>query len=244
MTKQTKGLCKYCGKEYTRTGMLRHLTACKEKAIRFEQAKEKMKYYELILYGKYDKDYWLIIKISENATLNDLDQFIRDIWVECCGHLSAFEIDDQRYEKMPDRDIYWGRSPKSMNYKLKNILQQGMDLNYEYDFGSTTELIISVKDYYEAPKEKEQITILSRNNAPVFICSVCEKNEAAWINTERYYDRMSFLCNECLEKIDEGEEIDVNPDYLLPICNSPRMGTCGYEGSQYYPDQFEPDKNE
>ena len=36
-------------------------------------------------------------------------------------------------------------------------------------------------------------------------------------------------------------------NFFLPICNSPRMGVCGYEGSASYPDQFLPDdemKNE
>ena len=28
MAKSTRGYCKYCGKEYTRTGMLKHLQSC------------------------------------------------------------------------------------------------------------------------------------------------------------------------------------------------------------------------
>ena len=30
-------------------------------------------------------------------------------------------------------------------------------------------------------------------------------------------------------------------DFVLNVCNSPRMGVCGYEGSEIYPDQFEQD---
>ena len=92
MGKSTRGYCKYCGKEYTRTGMVKHLQTCKRRVDLYEKATETEKYFELLLYGAYNKDYWLIIQIKENATLDDLDQFIRDIWVECCGHLSAFEI--------------------------------------------------------------------------------------------------------------------------------------------------------
>ncbi|MBU5480613.1 hypothetical protein KQI91_05160 [Blautia sp. MSJ-19] len=33
------------------------------------------------------------------------------------------------------------------------------------------------------------------------------------------------------------------PDLWLPICNSPGMGVCGYEGSKIYPNQFETDKD-
>lgn len=247
MAKQTRGFCKYCGKEYTRTGMVKHLVACKERAKQCESAKEKAKYFELVLYGKYDKDYWLIIQIKENATLKDLDQFIRNIWVECCGHLSAFEVYGQRYESMPAEDSFWGEPAKRMNYKLKSVFEQGMQIEYEYDYGSTTELIICVQGYYNAPNHKEKITILSRNNPPQFVCSICGENTAVWINPEGFYEGTSFLCDECLEKIEEGnmetdEEFDFDTDFLLPVCNSPRMGVCGYEGSDCYPEQFEPDK--
>lgn len=48
-----------------------------------------------------------------------------------------------------------------------------------------------------------------------------------------------FWCEECLDKVEEEE-----PENLLPICNSPRMGVCGYEGSELYSDKFEPDKSD
>ena len=248
MAMQTKGCCKYCAKEYTRTGIVKHLVSCKERKTQLDNLKKKVSCYELVLYGKYNKDYWLVIQVNENATLKDLDQFIRDIWVECCGHLSAFEIYGQRYEAFPYEDSFWGEPSKSMAYKLKDILEQGMKIEYEYDYGFTTEIMITVQDYYDAPAQKEKITILSRNKKPQFICSKCGNHIAAWIDSERFYDEDPFLCEECLEKYEEGEmdeegeECSFNIECLLPICNSPRMGVCGYEGSSYYPEEFKPDK--
>ena len=115
MGKSTRGYCKYCGKEYTRTGMVKHLQTCKRRVDLYEKATETEKYFELLLYGVYNKDYWLIIQIKENATLDDLDQFIRDIWVECCGHLSAFEINGVSYEKEPDDDFCWDEPAEVRN---------------------------------------------------------------------------------------------------------------------------------
>ena len=85
MGKQSKGRCRYCQAEYTRAGMIRHTATCKEmqetgKAVDVKQCG----YYILSITGKYDRDYWLIIECKENATLKDLDQFLRDIWLECC----------------------------------------------------------------------------------------------------------------------------------------------------------------
>lgn len=59
MGKSTRGYCKYCGKEYTRTGMVKHLQTCKRRVDLYEKATETEKYFELLLYGAYNKDYWL-----------------------------------------------------------------------------------------------------------------------------------------------------------------------------------------
>jgi hypothetical protein len=40
--------------------------------------------------GAYQKEYWLFLDIALNATLEDLDAFLRQIWLECCGHMSGF----------------------------------------------------------------------------------------------------------------------------------------------------------
>lgn len=234
---QSKGKCKYCGKEYARGYMLRHLASCKERAKRIEaeSSGKKCGYFELVIYGKYDKDYWLIIEVRDTATLEDIDSFLRDIWLECCGHLSAFEIEGESYEVEPDS--FWGQEAKSMNCSLKEVLRKGMVINYEYDFGSTTELVINVHDYRTGHCKEEELTILSRNNAPVFICGVCGKEDAKYIDLDRIYDGNPFLCEECAQLPEQEDE------YLLNVCNSPRMGVCGYEGSSKYPDDFVPDIN-
>lgn len=110
MAKQTNGLCKYCGNKYARSGMLRHLAACSERkaALQKETGSRRSGYYELLVEGKDKPEYWLIIEMKESATLKELDQFIRDIWVECCGHLSAFAIGGQVYEMVPSGGEFWG----------------------------------------------------------------------------------------------------------------------------------------
>ena len=44
-----------------------------------------------------------------------------------------------------------------------------------------------------------------------------------------------WLCEDCAKTHECGEEM------LLPVCNSPRLGVCGYCGSNIYPDRFVPD---
>lgn len=237
MSMQSKGKCKYCGKEYTRGYINRHLASCKERAKRLEMeiSGRRCGYFELGIYGKYEGNYWLLIEVKDTATLEDIDSFLRDIWLECCGHLSAFQIDGCSYEYEPES--FWGKEVKSMDCSLKKVLRKGMVINYEYDFGSTTELLIKVHDHRLGYDKKEKLEILSRNNSKVYTCGICGKRSAAYIDVFRICYGNPFLCEKCSELPSLEEE------YLLRVCNSPRMGVCGYEGSSKYPDQFIPDMN-
>ncbi|MEY8391670.1 hypothetical protein D3Z36_08195 [Lachnospiraceae bacterium] len=234
MAVQTKGKCKYCGKEYTKTYMLRHLSACKEKKIPAAGSK-KCNYFELAIYGRYDKTYWLIVEICEDALLKDLDSFLRAIWLECCGHLSSFNINGVSYESVPVEGLFWGEPAENMNHKLKTLFTKGMKMDYVYDYGSSTDLIIDVHDYREGERRKEKVTILSRNIPPRILCSECQEKEAVMICMECYWENKGFLCRDCLQthECEEG--------MLLAVCNSPRMGVCAYEGSDFYPEEFVPD---
>ena len=237
MNQRVKGKCKYCGKEYTMSYMNKHMGTCKErqKVLASETGNKQCGYFELAICPKYNKDYWLLIEIRETATLKDLDSFLRDIWLECCGHLSTFDIYGTSYDIMPEKDSFWGEPAKSMNYKLETVLRKGMTFGYEYDFGSTTELSITVVNYRVGYHKKEKLTILSRNNPHVHICDECGNKPAAYICPECAWEGKGLLCEDCAKTHECGE------DMLMDVCNSPRMGVCGYMGSDIYPDQFIPD---
>lgn len=163
--------------------------------------------------------------------------------MECCGHLSAFTIHGTQYESCPVTDGFWGEPSKNMNFRLKDVVDVGDSISYEYDFGSTTELMLSIHSRREGEKKNNEIIILSRNNPPKILCSNCEQNEAKWVDPEGYYEDLPFWCDKCLDEENRDEEEEsYELQFLLPICNSPRMGICGYEGSDSYPERFEPDK--
>lgn len=237
MAKHTKGKCKYCGKEYTFSYMNRHLPICEERQKKWAEKTDGKTcgYFELTVHSRYNKDYWLYLEVKETATLRDIDQFLRDIWLECCGHLSSFDICGIRYDVEPQDDPFWGEPAKSMNCKLKSVLEKGMTIGYEYDFGSTTELVITVVNYRIRNCGKEKLIILSRNNPVEILCDECGQRPAVYICTECFYEGSGRLCEDCAGTHECGEEM------LLPVCNSPRMGVCGYCGSDIYPDQFVPD---
>jgi hypothetical protein len=98
-----------------------------------------------------------------------------------------------------------------------------MQLIHEYDFGSTTELTIKVVSEFESTMKTGKVEILARNDPPQIKCSYCD-NRATAICTECIYEDAGWLCDDCAEDHDCGQ------DMMLPVVNSPRTGVCGYTG--------------
>ncbi len=199
--KQQKGPCYLCGREMGKAYMGRHLLAEHFKAV------EDQACYLLKIEDEYSK-YWLFVDIPVTSTLSTLDTFLRAVWLECCGHMSAF---------MPVRSY---GDDFSMSKKIGSF-PQGTIIEYEYDFGSTTTLYITFVQKTTRKKQKAAIRVLARNNPYEFVCARCGK-PATQVDT---YEWPTVLyCDECAEE-EVGED-----GYLLPVVNSPRMGVCGYCG--------------
>lgn len=240
--RQFKGTCQCCGKEYMMSGMLKHLPSCQKR----EAMTGAQDYFDLLVSSDGPKGYWLIVEIKADALLKDLDKFLRDIWLECCGHLSSFSINDIDYDSFVGESYGWGRPAKSQTIKLSKVLQVGDVIDYEYDFGSSTDLTIKVLNLHQGAKRRGKTKLLARNNMPKNNCDVCGTEEAVWINAFGFDEETPlFFCQHCASKAmgeDWDEEDEQEYDFgeeelsLLPVCNSPRMGVCGYEGSDKYPD--------
>jgi len=210
-----KSVCLVCKSEFTEKGMGRHLSAClKKNATQGKQSLTK-KYCFLSVRDAYNRDYFLFLLVSQNATLEDLDDYLRKIWLECCGHMSSFS---------------YGRWQEElhMTTPIREVCGQGGTLIYMYDFGSTTEL--HVKFFREVASSLDigsDIILLSRNAEPVIPCDVCGKYPAAHICTECQWNGDSgWLCEKCAKTHECGDES------FLPVVNSPRAGVCAYTGEE------------
>ncbi len=207
-----KSKCLLCNSEFTSRGIGKHIATCLKKRSEITTNKLAQKYYYICVKDPYNKDYFLFLLISETTTLDDLDGFLRDIWLECCGHMSSFS------------SRRWG-DEISMNTKIKNIANIGNTLNYQYDFGSTTELVIKfIGDYRGLIDDRQNIKILSRNSQVIVPCDKCGNFPAVQICTECQCDGNGWLCKKCVQNHKCDDEM------LLPVVNSPRTGVCGYGG--------------
>ncbi|NLV21155.1 MAG: plasmid pRiA4b ORF-3 family protein [Syntrophomonadaceae bacterium] len=224
MAKTTKGNCLCCGGVFGKTAMSTHLQTCITRKAEYEtdEINKTESYYCIFVQGQYSPQYWIYVDIPANTTLKVLDGFLRDIWLECCGHMSQFIIGKRIYSSYADKEF----GDRSMSTKLSSVLTVGDKFKHEYDLGSTTCLQLKVIAEFSGKKRKKKVRLLARNNPPVIECSYCG-NPATNICCECIYDGQGFLCDTCLEKHECGEEMS------MPIVNSPRSGVCGYTGGIY-----------
>src|SRR5207249_4497386 len=124
----SKGKCNFCQAEFSKAGMTKHLETCKARAASLATAatsspksrKMKTKLFHILVEGYRLPEYWMHLEIPGNATLADLDNFLRRTWLECCGHLSAFSIGNVSYSSGAEMisGSFWDSGDKNMSVKL------------------------------------------------------------------------------------------------------------------------------
>jgi len=205
---ESLGNCFVCGAELGKIKMKNHVIKahCAGDAEAGEPA------LLLKVEGAYEPEYWLLLDVAAKASLKKLNEFLRRIWLECCGHMSLFLDADGNKIGMT---------------KQIGDLTPGDRIEYQYDMGSTTELVITALAQTRRPAQKGAVRLLARNAPPRFECARCGR-PAGFIYTDYDSDdpEAKYYCEECVnaQKLEE--------DYLLPITNSPRMGVCAYDGEQ------------
>lgn len=216
MSKQkSEGKCSFCDNTFSKSGMTKHLASCEQRTDASKTLSgQKTKLFHLVVEGRDLPEYWMHLEVSAKATLEDLDSFLRNIWLECCGHLSAFTIEGENYDDEGGLEVTLGEA-----------LSPGMKFYHEYDFGSTTELALKVVSEREGQVSDKSILLMARNNPPLIVCNSCGK-PATQVCVDCLWDGEGWLCNKCAKKHECGE------DMLLPAVNSPRVGMCGYTGGE------------
>ena len=235
----TEGNCLYCSKSYPGITMTRHLESCEKRKNFYLEMNKKINkkskeeqsniVFLLSISSKYYPEYWMFVEVDGASKLKTIDKFLRDTWLECCGHLSMFTIKGQRYESQldPIPDPFFNENSKTMVQSTSSIFQPGINIDYVYDYGSSTELLLKVISDIPGKIVGKKVKLVARNNELVFKCTKCKKEIATKICTvcilKKDRSRASF-CNNCVDLHSCGEEM------ALPIVNSPRSGECGYTG--------------
>lgn len=207
----TKGICYKCKQLVTKNSAKSHIHKC----FNLSEAHPVDAFMVKAQWPHKNPIYWLYLAVPFTATLEDLDDFLRETWLECCSHLSQFTINNKRFSSYFEPDRYSSIEQSSMSISSENVLTPGLKFTHEYDFGSTTELLLEVVGRIKTEASKK-ISIMIRNQEPEFECAYCDEKAVMICSNED-----NFLCESC------GGD---NESFLLPLVNSPRTGVCGYIG--------------
>jgi len=185
---QTQGKCQLCGKLFGKRAMTTHLQACGQTAA----VREEVPGFHLVV----DADiYWLYLFAPASASLRGLDTFLRGIWLECCGHMSAFTINGVQYNCTTGD----GMGGRSISAKLGDVVRTGSEFEHEYDFGTSTYLRLKVTGDRSGKGPSNAIQLLARNEPPAIPCGDCGK-PAAKICGNCSYEPTGWLCTGCAEQ--------------------------------------------
>jgi hypothetical protein len=207
--------------------MSRHLGACLAKTAA-ARGGERERLFHVAVRGACAPTYWMHLEIPARATLADLDGFLRRTWLECCDHLSAFEID--RTQHLPGEASEF--DDESMDVTLGEVLRPGTEFTHTYDFGSSTHLALRVVSEYEGapPGRKEApVRVLARNDPPEIRCGKCGRPAVLVCPECMCGGGEGWLCKACAKRHEDECE---GGERMLPVVNSPRVGVCGYCGPE------------
>lgn len=227
----SQGECNFCHRKFDAAGVGRHLESCLERKKAINSARSPgpggrgvtPKTFHILVRDTNLPIYWMHLGTRADSTLADLDHFLRATWLECCGHLSQFTINGTRFASMPDRKF----RDRSMKIQLASTLTRGTEFEYEYDFGTTSELDLRVLGVWDGVLGgRKPIGVLARNSEPEIRCSSCREKDATQVCAQCIDEagERAWLCGACSGEHECGEEM------LLPVVNSPRVGMCGYTG--------------
>ena len=243
---KSEGECLYCNEKFLKAGINRHLQKHLADKVKVNKPGKSF-LLKIETNPKWGSGpYFLSLWADGETTIGDIDNFLRRIWLECCGHMSSFTNPKNKtkggmwdfseaenllakgktkdYEKMMEEAN--GEIPKSR--KVKAALAKNMKIDYEYDFGSTTELQIMVVDEYPI-KADNGIVLLSRNEPLEMLCEICNKEPATLICSVCTGNEQNTFCKKCAKQ--HAKTCSDFADYAaMPVVNSPRMGVCAYEG--------------
>ena len=198
-----RGKCNVCGITLHRSEVYSHIARCIEAVygIRASRTPDKgrrrlsLRTVHLSV-RSMERPHWMEIAVRADATLQELDRFLRSVWLECCGHLSHFDIggvvysmmvprpgDDFEFLPMDEHEEQWRHMGKTVGTAIKPATW----FEHQFDYGTTTDLDLRHVHEFEGlaqvlgpsqPWHGGKIVVLARNLS-LMPCRECRR-PAQW----------------------------------------------------------------
>lgn len=240
--------CRFCTSKFWKKDMGLHTYAC-------VREKYKDRAGCLVHFSSRDMNnnvYEMYAMIENDCTFLDIDQFLKFMWCECCGHLSKFtqmkvvnsteaknttnentttveettKVENITISDEPytDEDGNFIDPSEISKSVLLSTYNSGDYFLYEYDYGFTTDVLMGIISKNEKISKTKNIILLYRNEQPNTKCAtkLCTNQTVM-----HHYDKS--YCKPCFTKFKKTVQYE---NVELKISNSPRTGTCGYQNTK------------
>nr|WP_315263208.1 hypothetical protein [uncultured Flavobacterium sp.] len=130
MELESEGHCIFCNEYFSQKEIGRHLAT----HLKIKEKEDKGKQTNLFNHIVVEADVmFLQLLVRSTCEMEEIDNFLRGIWLECCGHQSGFHI--KRGEEIEMDDI------------VGDVLTPKAKIYHDYDYG-TTVLTPIKQEYY------------------------------------------------------------------------------------------------
>ena len=146
------GICNVCQETLFGSESRSHIARCVETRYGLRATRAALKGRRRTVHisvGSPEHPHWMELGVRADTTLHELDGFLRSVWLECCGHLSHFDIsgvvysmmvprpgDDFEFEPMDEHEEQW----RHMGRTVGTAIKPATWFEHQYDYGTTTDL--------------------------------------------------------------------------------------------------------
>ena len=220
----SKGICSSCKGEFEKAKMTQHLKYCKQRAaeiateIESTPASQKTRLFHILVEGRYNPQYWMHLEMPASDALIDLDDFLRAIWLECCGHLSEFTIGGTSYSSEPEDYFYFGGDATDEEVEIEDEEEEELDVDELLQTFPPESLKMLPKNFLSELKKFESIDDLvsylkeTLNSIPKK--GVPHSQEEWDAYRERYFQSQVL---EALLEMVEDRSLDVSLEKVIKI---------------------------
>ena len=228
MTIRTQSQCLGCRKTLNTKAARNHLKSCIAKA-EIPPGRTPKPMLLVSATAGYDNTktvYVLYTLMPKNVTLRDIDELLRETWLECCWHLSSFDSGGTRFVSDGFDTGLSGYQDLSFDHRAAWAIPPDSEAEYQYDMGSTTCLTVRAQP---AP-EQAQAWLAQHDidpGSPVLqnlmpeLCDSCGQEAS-------HFRPAEVLCTGCLPE-------DPRPFVELLARTPPPWRECDEEATRYRP---------
>ena len=193
------GICNVCQETLFGNEARSHIARCVEARYGVRATRAALKGRRRTVHisvGSPERPHWMELGVRADTTLNELDRFLRSVWLECCGHLSHFDVggvvysmmvprpgDDFDFLPMDEHEEQW----RHMGRSVGTVIRPATWFEHQFDYGTTTDLELRHAGEFEGlvqalspsqPWHGRKIVVLARNH-PLQSCRLCGR-PAQW----------------------------------------------------------------